>query len=71
MCFDSDLVEQTIVVAPHTFYATSTGELKDAFVVSDGDVYHPPLMTMSSSSLCNLIVGKLTKISIGRMLLPA
>ena len=35
----SDLVEQTIVVAPHTFYATSTGELKDAFVVSDGDVF--------------------------------
>ena len=34
-----DIIRQDIIVAPHTFYATSTGELKDAFVVSDGDVF--------------------------------
>jgi len=34
-----EVIDQNIVIAPHTFYATSTGELKDAFVVSDGDVF--------------------------------
>ena len=34
-----EIITQDIIVAPHTFYATSTGELKDAFVVSDGDVF--------------------------------
>ena len=34
-----DIIRQDIIVAPHTFYATSTGELKDAFVVSDYDVF--------------------------------
>jgi len=33
-----EVIDQNIVIAPHTFYAT-TGELKDAFVVSDGDVF--------------------------------
>jgi len=33
-----EVIHQNIVIAPHTFYAT-TGELKDAFVVSDGDVF--------------------------------
>jgi len=34
-----EVIDQNIIIAPHTFYATSTGELKDAFVVSDGDVF--------------------------------
>ena len=34
-----EIITQDIIIAPHTFYATSTGELKDAFVVSDGDVF--------------------------------
>ena len=34
-----EVITQNIIIAPHTFYATSTGELKDAFVVSDGDVF--------------------------------
>jgi hypothetical protein len=34
-----EIITQDIIVAPHTFYATSTSELKDAFVVSDGDVF--------------------------------
>ena len=34
-----DIIHQDIIVAPHPFYATSTGELKDAFVVSDCDVF--------------------------------
>jgi len=33
-----EVIDQNIIIAPHTFYAT-TGELKDAFVVSDGDVF--------------------------------
>ena len=33
-----EVIDQNIVIAPHTLYAT-TGELKDAFVVSDGDVF--------------------------------
>jgi hypothetical protein len=34
-----EIIHQNIIIAPHTFYATNTGELKDAFVVSDGDVF--------------------------------
>jgi hypothetical protein len=30
-----EIVEQNIIVAPHTFYATDTGELKDAYVIED------------------------------------
>ena len=33
-----EVIDQNIIIAPHTFYAT-TGELKDAFVVNDGDVF--------------------------------
>ena len=30
-----EIVEQNIIVAPHTFYATDTRELKDAYVIED------------------------------------
>ena len=46
-----EIITQDIIVAPHTFYATSTGELKDAFVVSDGDVFP----TFDDTELCKFV----------------
>jgi len=46
-----EIITQDIIVAPHTFYATSTGELKDAFVVNDGDVFP----TFDDTELCKFV----------------
>jgi len=46
-----EIITQDIIIAPHTFYATSTGELKDAFVVSDGDVFP----TFDDTELCKFV----------------
>ena len=48
-----EVIDQNIVIAPHTFYAT-TGELKDAFVVSDGDVFP----TFDDTESCKFVQPK-------------
>jgi len=49
-----EIIDQNIIIAPHTFYATSTGELKDAFVVSDGDVFP----TFDDTETCKFVQPK-------------
>ena len=49
-----EIIHQNIIIAPHTFYATSTGELKDAFVVSDGDVFP----TFDDTETCKFVQPK-------------
>ena len=46
-----EIITQDIIIAPHTVYATSTGELKDAFVVSDGDVFP----TFDDTEMCKFV----------------
>ena len=48
-----EVIDQNIIIAPHTFYAT-TGELKDAFVVSDGDVFP----TFDDTESCKFVQPK-------------
>jgi hypothetical protein len=49
-----EIIHQNIIIAPHTFYATSTGELKDAFVVNDGDVFP----TFNDTESCKFVQPK-------------
>ena len=52
-----EIIEQDIIIAPHTFYAT-TGELKDAFVVSDGDVFP----TFNDTEYCKFVQPRVWKV---------